>query len=280
MTSLTRVAVVVTCHNRRQQSLRSVGAILGGRPTNWEVRVFAVDDGSDDGTSEALTSLGGEVEVIRGSGDLFWAGGMRLASSYAQRWRPDFFMWLNDDVEIEPNFLRRTAEILGGRTAAADEILVGPIVTPDTGEVVYGVRQRSARSPIAFELRTNPSESADTFNGNVVLFGASAYSRLGGFPAGYHHGYADFIMGVRASRAHVPVVELPFPAGYDYMNERTGRMYDTAVNLLDRIRFAVSPFGIPPRDQLRFCREIVGGVGGWMYFFRSYARVVLPRRSA
>lgn len=277
---LIRVAVILTCHDRRQKSTRSVGTVLSSVPPGWSLRVFAVDDGSTDGTAEALARLGDRVEVIAGSGDLYWSGGMRLASRHAERWAPDFVMWLNDDVDLAPDFLTRAAEFVESRPSATAEVMVGRIVSPDTGTTVYGVHRRSPRSPIAFELRRGPHEPADSFNGNVVLFGMDAYKRLGGFPANYRHGYADFVMGVRAGRAHVPIIELPFPAGFDRMNDKTGRMFDPSVRFTERVRFALSPFGIPPRDQLRFCREVVGGTRAWVYFLRSYVRVLVPRRAA
>ena len=50
---------------------------------------------------------GSSAEVISASGDLFWARGMATAEASAMRSDPDYLLWLNDDVRLYPDALRR-----------------------------------------------------------------------------------------------------------------------------------------------------------------------------
>ena len=68
-----KIAILMTCHNRRETTLRC----LRGLPS--DVEVYLVDDGSTDGTDEAVKATFPKVNVIRGTGNLYWAKGMELA---------------------------------------------------------------------------------------------------------------------------------------------------------------------------------------------------------
>ncbi len=67
--------------------------------------MYLVDDGSGDGTTPAVHAEFPEVRVIAGTGHLYWSGGMRVAQQAAVLSDPDYLLWLNDDVELEPEAL-------------------------------------------------------------------------------------------------------------------------------------------------------------------------------
>ena len=95
------IAVLMTCHNRRELTLRCLARLPGQthfRPEN----LFLVDDGSSDGTGDAVLAAMPQANVICGDGSLFWNGGMRRAweGAIASGRKFDFVLWLNDDVEL------------------------------------------------------------------------------------------------------------------------------------------------------------------------------------
>ncbi len=50
------LAVVMTCHNRRETTLRCLRELEAQTlPAGWNMRTYLVDDGSTDGTSAAVT---------------------------------------------------------------------------------------------------------------------------------------------------------------------------------------------------------------------------------
>ena len=74
------VAVLVTCFNRMQITLRCLRD-LTKEPlsSTLSLSVYLVDDASTDGTREAVCSEFPAVHLLNGNGHLFWGGGMRLA---------------------------------------------------------------------------------------------------------------------------------------------------------------------------------------------------------
>ena len=77
----TRIAVIMTCHNRRETTVRCLRHF--GRSRAGRLRLFVTDDGSTDGTSEAIRAIWPEATIIHGTGTLFWAAGMALAERAA-----------------------------------------------------------------------------------------------------------------------------------------------------------------------------------------------------
>jgi GT2 family glycosyltransferase len=74
------IAVLLTCHNRRDKTITCLDSLYNCLlPSDFQLDVFLVDDGSSDGTSKAVSEKFPSVNVIQGNGNLFWNQGMRLA---------------------------------------------------------------------------------------------------------------------------------------------------------------------------------------------------------
>jgi GT2 family glycosyltransferase len=269
-----KLAVLVTCYNRAEVTGRALDSLIRAMPPGIEWRIFAVDDNSSDGTLSILRGLGDGVEVIVGSGSLYWAGGMRLAESAALRWQPDYYLWFNDDAQLD---ILETGSLLNTVISSGDRksVWVGAL-SSSRGTILYGPRQRVLGNPLAFEITSLESRAA-TFNGNFVLIPADVVTMVGGVPAGYRHGYADLVFGLRCAGAGVVIRTWTNPVGRATENASRGKMFSPNVNLRSRVQFAWSPFGLPPRDQFRFCRERTGWRGCY-WFLRGYLRVLAPKR--
>src|SRR5438270_419711 len=104
MSRTIRIAVLMTVHNRRDQTLQSLAALHGQklRPKVC-VDTYLVDDGSTDGTAEAIRRQFPNVKVLQGTGNLYWVGGMRLAFAEAAHVDYHYHLWLNDDTVLFPD---------------------------------------------------------------------------------------------------------------------------------------------------------------------------------
>jgi GT2 family glycosyltransferase len=68
-------------------------------PQGCDVEICVVDDNSSDGTYEAISAQFPKTKVLTGSGELFWAGAMRLGwQGYVQNRNPDYLLVYNDDI--------------------------------------------------------------------------------------------------------------------------------------------------------------------------------------
>ena len=204
-----RVAVVMTCHNRRALTVRCLDS-LRTQHGEADIALFLVDDGSSDGTAEAVRVVWPAAHIIAGNGALFWNGGMRLAWDTAANDGPfDYYLWLNDDVFLDPGALHRLlreATALAGAGGAV--IVAGSTRRPGSHEATYGGQQRAnPKRPLRLTLAppdTTPI-AVDTVSGNIVLVSGAAFARLGNLSPAFVHIFGDLDYGLRARAAGIPV---------------------------------------------------------------------------
>jgi len=250
-------------------------------PEGWGVKTYLVDDGSSDGTAQAVASMFPEVSLVGGSGDLYWTGGMFMADKFAMTDQPDYLLWLNDDVELygdAMDVLIRAAQRTENRA-----IVVGAVVDPDSKTVSYGGFRSSGKRPLDLELmRPNGHiQRAYNMNGNVVLMPRYVRERVGPLDTRFRHNMADMDIGFRAALAGIELVLAPKVIGRCRLNSNKGDWFLPRIPLRDRVRLARSVKGLPPGQWLRFTLRHTGW--RWpLYFMGPYVRVLLglgPPRS-
>jgi GT2 family glycosyltransferase len=141
------IAVLMTCHNRRDTTLACLESLYCARASN-QLDVFLVDDASTDGTGAAVRDRYPTVNIISGSGDLYWVGAMRLAYEHATTKQHDFTLWLNDDVVLAPTALTTLIATWAqlSRNGHERSIVVGAVVDPTTRTTSYSGATRVVRS--------------------------------------------------------------------------------------------------------------------------------------
>ena len=73
--SMTSIGVVITCYNRKEKTLASLKKLINQEDVDsLDINIYLVDDGSTDGTSEAVKKNFPQVNIIKGDGTLFWNG--------------------------------------------------------------------------------------------------------------------------------------------------------------------------------------------------------------
>lgn len=235
------IAVLLTCHNRKALTLRCLGT-LAGQEHFREENVFLVDDGSSDGTGDAVHQLMPGANVVQGSGDLFWNGGMRLAWESAKAAGPsfDFYLWLNDDVELAPNALARLVADADRMVARGGAVIVaGATHEPGAATLTYGGhRCPDARRPLRMRPVT-PEDSPvplDTISGNIVLVSHAAEEQLGNILPDFEHIFGDLDYGLRARKAGVPMYLASGMLGACAANLMPGSSLDTSLSRWQRFR--------------------------------------------
>lgn len=262
------IAVLITCFNRREKTLECLRRLhLQQLPENFSIEIFAVDDGSTDGTSEAIAKDYPEVRVIRGTGSLYWAGGMRLAWAQAAKISPDYFMLINDDTEIVPGATAQLIDIVG--EPLNERIAVAAIADPESRKVIYGAYRNGVNGNIPSGSRVT---GCSTFNANCVLLTSAVHAVLGIFDATYTHGMADHDYGYTASRAGIDIIQSEEVLGECYPNSRSGTWQDPGVPRRKRWELVNRPKGLLWREWLYYCRRNLG----WKwpaYFIGPYLRI-------
>jgi GT2 family glycosyltransferase len=259
-----KLVALTTSHNRRDLTLRALRSLYEQKlPTNCDVEVCLVDDGSNDGTVSAIRANYPNVKILEGNGHLFWAGGMRLGwDSWVAHRDPDALLVFNDDANLYPTAIEdllAASRLLreAGRDAHA---IAGALVDPRSKQTSYGGQVRaSAWHSLLFRVLepTGQIENCDTLNMNCVLISREALSRVGFLDNAFAHHRADFDFGLRLKAAGGDVVLAPSYVGEDSRNPPVFGM-----SIMERWRKLISPKGEPFRERLTFCRRH----GGWFWF--------------
>jgi glycosyltransferase involved in cell wall biosynthesis len=274
---LRRVVAILTVHDRRELTLACLRSYFSQEAPSVRLRAVIVDDGSRDGTAEAVSREFLEADIVRGSGDLFWSRGMAIAEATAMRSRPDYLLWLNDDVYLYRDALKR---LLSAADACPRHpvLFAGAVCDPQTGKTTYGGARRRDWHPNRYAL-VPPADAAitvDTVNGNVLLVPRETYLLLGGIDGEFAHSYADYDYGLRLRLADGENVLIAGHVGTCERQDVERAHMVRSVPLPARWRFFRSPKGYPFRSRVRFLRRH-GGPFWPLFLIPPYVRLLLGR---
>lgn len=278
-----RLAVILASYNRREKTLSCIQSItaqaLALSGVGESHHIILADDGSTDGTPEAVLAAYPNVQVIRGDGSLFWCRSMHLAQAAAVTRGCEFLLWLNDDTRLEPDALERAfswEEQLGKREEKPC-VIVGGLIDPVTGNTTYGgmVRtswwRRTNLTIISPGLQAIPVQS---MNGNFVLLPSVIINAVGNLDPRFEHAMGDMDYGLRVSKSGFGIWLLPGYVGTCPRNSTKGTFADRSMSLAKRWKHILSPKGLPVRSWLLFTRRH-GGLAWPLYWLWPYVRVVL-----
>ena len=270
-----RVTVLLTCFNRKQHTMDCFSRLAKNTDLD-HVRVDAVlvDDGSTDGTAEAVRESFPWVQVVHDNGNLFWCRGMHRAFAIAQESDPDYFLWLNDDTTLRSDAIARLLACEATLRSANGKpvIVVGTTVDATTGAVTYGGERRAPGMKRSRFLRVLPSDVpqlCDSMNGNIVLISREAALIVGNVDPAFEHAMGDTDYALRARKLGVEVWLGPGLYGECGGNAQTGTYMDPAMPLARRWKQMMSRKGLPWRSWLVLTRRHMGPLWplyfGWPY---------------
>lgn len=271
-----KLAILMTCHNRCQTTLNCLGKV---NAQNVPCDIYLVDDGSSDGTAEAVKTHYPSVKLLEGDGNLFWVGGMHWAFAEAMKVGYDYYLWLNDDTSLDPDAFQRLLDTHAQlcQLGYPDSIVVGSTRDAQTGQLTYGGRIRPHRwRPMRFELlppSDRPRES-ETLNGNCVLIPETVAAKVGNLDNRFVHSLGDFDYGLRARRLGCSVWVAPGYIGSCSRNPFRDSWKDTNLPAIERWRQATGVKGaLYPREWTYFARQYGGGL--WLvYWLSPYVRLL------
>lgn len=105
------VYIIIPVHNRKDTTLVCLEN-LKQHGLLQIYQVVVVDDGSTDGTTEAIAATYSDVVVLAGNGDLWWTGAIAKGMKYALEKNADYMFWLNDDCIPESDTLPQLVEFM------------------------------------------------------------------------------------------------------------------------------------------------------------------------
>ena len=269
---MNNIAVLITCHNRKNVTLTCLKRLL---LMQNNIDVFCVDDNSNDGTFEAIQIQYPNIRLIKGSGNLFWCRGMRLAWLEASKtYSYDYYIWLNDDMILYDNSFEEIMEC--SQIYNNQAIISGLVQEESTGDAIYGGFNERQQIIIANGLNNNIYR----LNGNFVLIPKYVFDRLGYFDNIYHHDIGDVDYGLMAQSAGIPVVSTRIYIGSTKadLKRKSLRIRRYGVNIISRFKTLYAPLGAPPSIHYYFIRKHKGLIPAVAYYLYLHVINILPDR--
>ncbi len=204
---LTKVGIVIPVYNRREITLQGLRSLAKIDIAGLDVRTFIVDDGSTDGTSDAIRKEFPEVEIIAGDGTLHYAAGTNRGIEAAIAWSADYIAAMNDDAVFHDQFLLR---LIAAATTEPRSVVGGLLLLWDEPHRVFQVGQVWKTLKGGWEIPqdltafTVPKEAfeVECLVGNCVLIPAAAIRECGVLDEKqFPHGWGDAQYFARLSKA-------------------------------------------------------------------------------
>ena len=276
------IGVCIASHNRREITLECLRRLFGADlPPSVSLSVYLVDDGSTDGTADAVADEFPSVSILRGSGDLFWGGGMRTALSAAMAAGHDFYLWLNDDIELFDDSLVRAIETHDSMAAEGKEVIIVGATRDESGATTYSGMVRAWPNPIGFRhVEPDPYKpvECEASNGNFVLIPRAAAEAVENIDSRFTHRMGDIDYILRAADKGYSCWLCPGYVATCEKNLISADWLSRRHSLKKRWQLATSPLGLPPRQWIAFGYRH-GGVLGFAVALRHYTRVLFPRKA-
>lgn len=280
MSKMNRIVALITCHNRKAKTLACLDALFQNPLLEgYSLDEFLVDDGSTDGTEQAVRERYPQVNIIKGDGNLYWNGGMRVAFAAAMEKGFDYYLWLNDDTLLYPtaiNSLIATSCELHAKHGKS-VIVVGSTQDANDGRLTYGGVIRPNKWKALFFKLITPKDvpiECETMNGNCVLIPSEVAQAVGNMEPKFAHAMGDQDYGLRARYAGFSVWVMAGFAGTCSRNAVTGSFNDTSLPVTMRLRKMIQPKGLPLSSWRVFTQRHAGIL--WpIYWLWPYAKVML-----
>jgi GT2 family glycosyltransferase len=279
-----KISVLMTCFNRKDKTNQCIKMLLNNESKlDEKLNIYLVDDGSTDGTSELIKQKYSHVNIIEGSGSLFWNGGMRLAWQTALKDRSDFYLWINDDSFIYDDSISRlfnSYQELAKQGQSVGAIL-GSMVDPITKKLTYGGRLKCSRlNPVKIGPVIQPSNAAlkcDFVNGNLTLIPAETVKKIGILSDQFTHSMGDFDYGLRAIKAGLNCWVAPGVYGECEVNLVDGSWQDKSLSLDVRVNKMKNITQLPPLHEWSVFIQRHGGWKWPLLYIDALIRVKLPK---
>jgi len=256
------VHVVVLTWNQREVTLECLRSLA--QMTYPDFRIAVVDNGSTDGTAEAIKDQFPDVEIIVNERNLGYPGGCNVGLRYALSQGTEYVFVINNDISVDPAIL----DELMRETAPDVGILTPKIYFASEPKRIWSVGGH--RNPLTLEMNRRGDNELDQGQWDEVLeqdyligcahlFSRSLLERIGLLDAGYFLYYDDLDICIRAQQAGYRLLMVPRARMWHKVADSSGGVG------MPRERYYMA------RSNVRFLRK---HARGWQWLF------VIPYRTA
>jgi GT2 family glycosyltransferase len=267
------VCIVIPVYNRLKTTLKCLET-LQQQGNLQRYRVVVIDDGSTDGTKQAIESLYTQVTILPGNGNLWWTGAIAKGMQYAFSQGDDFFIWLNDDTLPETN----TIAAMVSRCQQHSNLIVTAQCYQSQEMIypTYGGHKKNLLSLTRLFAKPNTVIQCDCTNGNLVCFPRSAIEKIG-YPNSekFPQALADVIYTWQAKQAGFHIEILGDARAICQFNPMEANWLTSSIPMRSRWKILNSPkSNLYPRAYWHYC-QFFYGILGIIPFIQAYVLLTL-----
>lgn len=253
-----KLAVLCCSYNRKKKTTRFLTSLVNQLvPENCLMDVYLLDDNSPDGTSNYVESEFPSVNLVRGSGSLFWAGGMRkLWEHVLSMGAYDFFLLCNDDVALFDGTISRLLAAYN-LSKCSGSIILGTVQDSEGSAITYG-GQKIINKITGDTVNIAPDAvnliPCEMGNANIMLVDQKTVDKIGILSSSYTHGIADYDYTLTALRNGIKVWIGP---GYYGIcdNDHVITWLPQRTPLKKRIEYLYSPKGLAYNEHMSYVKK-------------------------
>ena len=174
------IYIIIPVHNRQKITLNCL-ARLAENGDRERYHVVVVDDGSTDGTSQAIETLYPDVIILQGDGNLWWTGAIKKGMEYAYSQGAEYFIWLNDDTLPS---LGAISQLVDGCLANPQHILGAQCYQSSDFQIpTYGGISKKNLKKLTVSASDGEYQACDFLCGNLACLPRSVIDNIGYPPA-------------------------------------------------------------------------------------------------
>lgn len=196
---------------------------------------------------------------------------MYTAWKEAIKGKYDFYLWLNDDIELYPFFFEELMACCQSEKCQC--VVSGIIENFEKTEILYG----GADAKKQMILPNGKPQEITFMNGNVVLVPSEVVKKIGIIDPVLHHDLGDVDYGLTARENGIKVLSTTRPVAAGYRNDFC-RIRKWGVSFRKRFKCLYSPLGSHPRIAFYYRRKHFGMVRACCFVLYLYVLNILPDR--
>lgn len=285
------INIVIPVHNRKlltRQCLLDVS-----KQTYRQFRTIVVDDGSTDGTEEMIRAEFPDVVVMKGDGNLWWTEATNWGVRYAQEHpmrsdqvadEEDFVLTLNDDTEVEPDYLQTLLDayqqhkpcLIGSPSVDSDD--PNKLEFAGTRSELYFASGRNLAADYHYDYselqRRAQYVESDSLPGRGTLIPIAVFDKIGLYDSKrFMHYMSDIEFSVRAKKAGYRLVVNTKSVVYEY-TKATGLFINQRPAWKDLITSFTSVRS-PTNLTVRYNFAIIHSKTKLLYFVLDVSRICM-----
>jgi len=231
------IFILLPVHNRLKVTEVFINCLKSQSYKNYHL--ILIDDGSTDGTEEMVRKRIDKLTVLKGNGDLWWAGALQKGYLWLKRYRDvrdnDIIFIANDDIRFDDNFLQYAKERLNENNRT---VVSAKVRSFQTNKIVgEGLNVDLKRLSFRKVQNSNEINCLSTWS---LFIKYQDFMNIGGFyPERIPHFLSDYEYSIRAfKKKYTLVVDNNLVA---WVNEETSWNYNEEQrNIIEFIRYNFS----------------------------------------